>query len=209
MLTSLLATYWPVPHCWKGLIFHSPLSCMEQPFLSVFVISILECYITVALLLFYLEGSLNLKISLWQLWRKVLKFNMLITYSMEWNILAGVIFGRIHYFWDWRIIIRRTNLEWTLYMNIHNTTVTHWRNFFLMHPPIRQINFSANISCHTVSCHYYVSQIQFQMVLQKGSWWKFQKDKWIFPGLFQQWLYVMVTSLATPCTVLPPLPPSH
>ena len=70
-------------------------------------------------------------------------------YIPVWHeILAGAIFSIFSE--DWRIIIIwRTNLEWLLH---EHTIILVGIQFgcFLMHPPIRQINFSANISCHTV-----------------------------------------------------------
>ena len=72
-----------------------------------------------------------------------------IPYGMKyWRELYLVDSLFLLYSQDWRILIWRTYLEWTL---IHK----HMRTYAsiagsLIQLPIRQIKFSANISCHTV-----------------------------------------------------------
>ena len=83
-------------------------------------------------------------------------------YHMAWNI-GGSYIWQIHKFFsqDWQVIWR-TDLDQAL----HTWTCTHhWQNLIggsLIHPPIHEIKFSANISCHTV---YVYSNMKIEIIL--------------------------------------------
>ena len=69
-------------------------------------------------------------------------------YIVWHEILVGVIFGEF-FSQDWRIIIWRTNLDRALHALAYTLAEFNFDGSFIQ-LPIRQINFSTNISCCTV-----------------------------------------------------------